>query len=802
MSFLKNFPGEVLAGLLILTWITTMSSSALARQPRDPCDYVNPFIGTGGHGHTYPGATVPFGMVQLSPDTFNHGWDWCSGYHWSDDSMLGFSHTHLSGTGCGDLGDVLFAPTTGAINLVPGTREEPEKGYRSRFSHADEKASPGYYSVLLKTHGIKAELTTTQHVGVHRYTFPQTKEANIIIDLVHGIDDKPIELKLDIVDDQTITGMRRSKGWAQDQYVFFAAKFSKPFRSFGTTEDEKERQTGNRSSQGTKTKGWVTFDAQDGQPILAKVALSTASVEGALKNLSAETPDWNFDSFKDRARAAWNQELSKIDVEVPTAALPTAALPTAALPTAAAPMVAVPMVPEESGVEVPPVEGASTKDLETFYTALYHVFLAPTLISDRDGAYRGSDHEVHSADGSKVYSTFSLWDTFRAEQPLFTLLTPKSVNDMIRSFHLQAEYHKDKTLPIWPLAANETYCMIGYHSFPVIAEAYAKGIRDWDAQAMLDLMRANSEGNDWWADKGYIPQNKEAESVSKTLEFAYDDWALAQFAGALGNTAAHDKFLKRSMNYKNLFDQTTGFMRPKLEDGSWLTPFDPSSIPEKRRDFTEGNAWQYTWFVPHDVQGLINLMGGREAFVKKLDDFFQQAPSAQAAKLQDMTGLIGQYAQGNEPSHHVAYLYCYAGVPSKTQDRVRTIVKEFYDNTPQGLCGNEDCGQMSAWYIFSTLGFYPVNPVEGTYVLGVPAFRKAAIHLPNEHTLTVVADKLSPQCPYVEAVLLNGKPLERVYLTHKEIVEGGTLEFKMCSKSDSKWGTKPIDAPPSMSREQ
>jgi predicted alpha-1,2-mannosidase len=756
MSFLRKRPEKVLVGLLV--WFVSTSSSAFAQEP-DPCAYVNPFIGTGGHGHTYPGATVPFGMVQLSPDTFDHGWDWCSGYNWSDSSMLGFSHTHLSGTGCGDLGDILFAPTTGSVNLVPGTREEPEKGYRSTFSHTDEKASPGYYSVLLKRYDIKAELTTTQRVGLHRYTFPKTKEANVVIDLVHGIEDKPIELKLEIVDDQTVTGMRRSKGWAQDQYVFFAAKFSKPFKTYGTADDETHPQPGSRSNHGTKTKGWVTFDTEDGKPILAKVALSTASVDGALNNLSAEAPDWNFDAVKDKARQKWKQELSKIRVA-----------------------------------------GAQRKDLETFYTALYHTFLAPTLISDSDGAYRGSDNQVHKATGFENYSTFSLWDTFRAEQPLFTILRPTSVNDMIRSFQVQAQFHKDKTLPIWPLYANETYCMIGYHSFPVIAEAYAKGIRNWDAEELFNLMLANSKRNDWWAEKGYIPQDKEDESVSKTLEFAYDDWALAQFAAALGKTAEHDRFIKRSMAYRNLFDQTTGLMRPRLEDGSWLTPFDPLAIPEQHRNFTEGNTWQYTWFVPHDVQGLINLMGGRQAFIKKLDELFQHTPSVQETKLQDMTGLVGRYAQGNEPSHHVAYLYCYAGAPSKTQERVHTIVQKLYGNTPEGLCGNEDCGQMSAWYIFSALGFYPVNPAEGTYVLGVPAFRRAAIQLPNEHTLTIVADKLSPQCPYVEAVLLNGKPLERVYFTHKELLQGGTLEFKMSSKNDSKWGTEPNNAPPSISR--
>ncbi|HEY9712595.1 MAG TPA: GH92 family glycosyl hydrolase, partial [Chroococcales cyanobacterium] len=581
-------------------------------------DHVDPFIGTAGHGHTYPGATLPFGLVQLSPDTDIYGWDWCSGYHASDRTMLGFSHTHLSGTGCGDMGDILFAPTVGEVKLDPGSKDGSQAGYRSSFAAADEKAVPGYYSVILKPSGIKAELTATKRVGFHRYTFPATDNANIIIDLVHGIgvhgvEDKPIELELNIVSDHAVTGMRRSRGWARDERVYFAAEFSKPFVSAGTASGGGPLDKNSKQAKGENVKGSLTFKTSQNEQILAKVALSTVSIDGALSNLTAEAPDWDFDGTCSRARAVWERELSRVQVE-----------------------------------------GPDKNDIETFYTALYHAYLAPNLISDVNGQYRGSDKETHLASGFKCYSTFSLWDTFRAEHPLFTILNPKLVDDIIRSFEVQAQFHKDKTLPIWPLFANETYCMIGYHSFPVIAEAYRKGIRDWNAESLFDYMVQNSKRNDWWANTGYIPADKEEESVSKTLEFAYDDWTLAQFARALGKTAEYERFKKRSLAYRNLFDRETGFMRPRLQDGKFRTPFDPAAIPDKPRDYTEGNAWQYSWFVPHDVAGLISLMGGREAFVKKLDELFDHAPAAQETKDLDVTGLIGMYAQGNEPSHHVA----------------------------------------------------------------------------------------------------------------------------------------------------
>ena len=726
----------------------------------DPAGHVDPFIGTGGHGHTYPGAALPFGMVQLSPDTFTSGWDWCSGYHWSDSSIMGFSHTHLSGTGCGDLGDILLMPTSGEVKLAPGSREQPEAGYRSRFSHADEQASPGYYAVTLATPGVRAELTATPRVGVHRYTWQPGGRANVVIDLVHGIHDQPVDLALEIVGDRTVTGMRRSRGWAADQVVHFVAEFSRPFAGFGTATADARPEPGRRSAAGKHVKGWVSFAEGDDGPVVVKVALSTTGVEGARRNLAAEAPGWDFDAVRAAARAAWNEALGRVEVE-----------------------------------------GAPAPELEVFHTALYHTLLAPTLISDVDGRFRGSDGEVHQAEGADVYSTFSLWDTFRAAHPLYTILEPGRVNRMIRSFQLQARFSKDGTLPIWPLYANETRCMIGYHSFPVIAEAHAKGIRDWDVEGVFQQMLENTGRNDWWADKGYMPADKEHEAVAKTLEFAYDDWALAQLAKALGKEAEHAKFLRRAAAYRNVFDKESGFMRGRLDDGSWRTPFRPTAVnkPGRPHDFTEGNAWQYTWSVQHDVKGLAELCGGREAFVAKLDGLFEHPPVAAEDQVPDVTGLIGQYAHGNEPSHHVAYLYACAGAPWKTQQRVRQIRDALYTDQPDGLCGNEDCGQMSAWYVFSALGFYPVNPVQATYVIGVPAFRKAELRLPGGKRLVVSAPGLSAERRWVAGVRVNGREHPKVYLTHDELVAGGEVEFVMAAEPDSAWGTREGDLPPSMS---
>lgn len=745
--FRTSFAAAIISSALLMP-----CASAL-----EPVDYVNPFIGTSGHGHTFPGATLPFGMVQLSPDTGTSEWDWCSGYHWSDRSLLGFSHTHLSGTGCPDLGDILFAPLSGSLKLSPGTKDHPETGYRSTFSHTNEQASPGYYKVKLDS-GVQAELTATEHVGMHRYTFPAGAEQNLVVDLTSGIGNKPLDLQLNVVADRELTGYRRSRGWAKNKTIYFVADFSQPFSAFGTATANNKPQVSSRQARGKNVKGWVTFTSAE--PVVARVGISTTSIEAARKNMQAEAPDFDFDKKRTEARAAWNHELSKIKVD-----------------------------------------DGEKKDMDVFYSSLYHCFVAPNVISDSDGQYRGADHKVHKTDGFRNYSTFSLWDTFRAAHPLYTLVQPERVAEMVRAFEEQARYDKHKVLPIWPLYANETYCMIGYHSFPVIAEAYLKGlISKEQAKKLFDLMLANSKRNDKWAGRGYIASNQETQSVSKTLEFAYDDYALAKLADALGDTADRDKFMHRAENYKNLFDKETGFMRGRLANGSWHSPFDPGDVGNKSRDFTEGDAWQYSFFAPQDVQGLIALFGGNEKFVKKLDELFVAPADMSARKDLDIDGLIGQYAHGNEPSHHIAYLYSYAGQPWRTADRVSQVRQTMYKDSEDGVCGNEDCGQMSAWYVFSALGFYPVNPVQGAYVFGQPLFKHLTLTIPGGKTLVVQAPNLSSENKYIAKVLLNGTEIPRAYITHGQLTSGGTLEFVMGPTPNSSWATTADAAPPAMSQ--
>ena len=745
---IRNLATGVISGLLLTAGSV---NSAIA----SPVDEVNPFIGTAEHGHTYPGATVPFGMVQLSPDTGVTGWDWCSGYHYTDKSIIGFSHTHLSGTGCSDLGDVLVVPTAGAIKLEPGTKEDPEAGYRQTFQHSNEKAAPGFYSVKFDKSGITAELTATKHVGVHRYQFkPDSENANIIVDLQHTIGAKTTAGEVKFENDHTISGLHRTSGWAKDKYIYFVAEFSRPFTKHGINVDGANLSSDASNGSGKFVKTWMTFDKSKGADVVVKVALSTVSVDGAKRNLAQEASDWNFDKFRIQASKEWDNSLNKIAIE-----------------------------------------GGSKIERETFYTALYHTLEAPTVISDVDGQYRGSDQQIYTSAGREVYSTFSLWDTFRAEHPLLTILFPDKVSDMVNSFILQADHHPNKTLPIWPLYANETYCMIGYHSFPVIVDAYLKGLRGYDSDVIYKLMLENSKINDSWADRGYMSADKEKESVSRTLEYAYDDWTLSQLAKEKGDSENAAKFLKRSMAYKNLYDSESGFMRGKFADGSWRTPFKPNEVAQSS-DFCEGDSWQYSFFVPHDVQGLINAMGGREKFVKKVDALFETPSVISQNQSHDVSGLIGEYAQGNEPSHHAAYLYSYAGVPSKTQDRVRQIRSTLYNNTPAGLCGNEDCGQMSAWYVMSALGFYPVNPADGNYVFGSPLFSDAKIKLSNGKIFEIATSGASPKS-YISRVSLNGTDLSRVFLTHAQLQNGGRLNIEMTPTS-SKWGTAMRDVPPSV----
>ncbi len=713
---------------------------------------VNPFIGTDKHGHVYPGATVPFGMVQLSPDNGTEGWDWTSGYHYSDSTIKGFSHTHFSGTGVGDLCDILIMPTI---------LSDPKSKYSSRFNHTEEAAEPGYYRVKLKSTNILAELTTTARAGFHRYTFPHSKYSKIVIDLGHRLNwDSPIESNINIVTPTLITGFRFSKGWAPNQRIFFAVKISKKTKNIRLGNDS-ILSIQKKSILEKGAKAVLEFFTKKDEQVLLKVGISAVSIEGALKNLDSEIPEWNFDSIKIAAHNTWEKELSKIEVVT------------------------------------------SDSDRKTvFYTSLYRTMLAPIIYNDVDGRYRGGNDSILVGKNFTNYTIFSLWDTYRASHPLFTILQPERVNDFINSMLVfKREYGY---LPVWNFHANETMCMIGYHSIPVIADAYVKGFRGFDAEEAFSAMKhsamSDRMGLQWYRQYGYIPSDLEVESVSKTLEYCYDDWCIAQMAKALGKEADEKEFLPRSAFFKNLFDSSSLFMRGKMSSGEWRRPFDPLSVNHRMDDYTEGNAWQYSWYVPHDIAGLIQMIGGREKFIQRLDSLFEQKTSLQGENTSpDITGLIGQYAHGNEPSHHIAYLYNYAGDPSKTQERVSAIMNSMYKNSPDGLSGNDDCGQMSAWYIFSALGFYPVNPAEQLYVIGRPFFEKTEIKIGNGKIFTIEAKNISSEQKYIQSVLLNGKLLERSYIHHSEIMNGGSLLFEMTA-TPTQWGTAESYAPPSMSK--
>jgi predicted alpha-1,2-mannosidase len=713
--------------------------------------YVDPFIGTAGHGHTYPGATVPFGGVQLSPDTRLTGWDGCSGYHYSDSVVYGFSHTHLSGTGASDYGDILLMPTIGAVQLDRGDAAHPETGYCSRFSHAKEEAAPGYYRVVLDEGGIAVELTATKRAGFHRYTFPKSESANVIIDLAHR--DEVIESDVRIVDDMEIVGYRRSRHWADDQRVYFAAKFSKPFVSRGVGSGDAVVNGADEMS-GTDVKAFASFRTAANEAILVKVGISAVDVEGARRNRDAEIPGWDFETTRAEAERAWNAALGKIHVR-----------------------------------------GGTKAQRVTFYTALYHTMLAPNVFMDVDGRYRGRDLEIHEARDFTNYTVFSLWDTYRAEHPLFTIIEPERTVDFLKTF--LAQYEQGGLLPVWELAGNETNCMIGYHAVPVIVDAYVKGIRGFDAAEALAAMKHSAEtdfrGIGAYRELGYIPAGEEGESVSKTLEYAYDDWCIAQMAKALGADDDYAAYIRRAQSYKNLFDPSTGFMRAKT-NGAWWAPFDPAEI---NFNYTEANAWQYSFSVPQDVRGLIELMGGDERFAARLDSLFTTNPKTSGLDLPDVSGLIGQYAHGNEPSHHIAYLYSFAGRPWRTQERVRDIMDGLYHDARDGLCGNEDCGQMSAWYVLSALGFYPVTPGSDVYVIGTPLFREATIDVGGGKRFVIRANGVSRNNIYVQSAALNGKPYGASFIRHGDIVAGGELAFVMGAEPNASWGAAESDRPAS-----
>jgi len=864
----------------------------LFERTMEPIEYADPMIGTDAHGHTFPGAVLPFGMVQLSPDTGTEGWDWCSGYHYSDSSIMGFSHTHLSGTGCADYGDILVMPTTGELKTLPGTKDGPEEGYRSRFSHSSEEVSPGYYSVVLEDYDIKAELTATKRTGIHRYTFPESDEAHVIVDLSHGIGDRTTDAYIKVVGNDAIEGYRRSSGW-NDHKVYFSAQFSKPFASYGTWNESEVKKDRKKKRKGIGC--FVDFNTRDKESIVIRVGLSSTGMDGARKNLEEEAKSWDFDGYREAASEQWNEELGKIEVE------------------------------------------GGRDDMVKFYTALYHTMIAPNVFSDVDGSYMGIDWKVHRTEGTQ-YTLFSLWDTFRALNPLLTIIEPEVEQDVIRSMLNIYEESGEAGLPRWFLANTDNNCMIGTHSVAVIADAYTKGLRDFDAALAYTAAKTDAEkpgdaglakeGKPWrrlgledYASLGYVPSGTVGQEVSRTMEYAYDDWCLAQMAKMLGREEDYEHYMDRALNYRNLFNPETGFFQGKNADGSWqrqiaiekfdtllredrnirdgsnrntysidlshliedspdrtiyvcfsdsiredgwgpsvwhfvlegdgkaLADFDvdgsaeekeylykdsntaidndhrfadvnsywiyrftipkgaktlvarvdmsnqfhvsASSSPEPEPFdptvqygyYTEGNAWQWSFFAPQDIDGLIELMGGRDAFVERLDSMFEQEPIVQGSP--DISGLIGQYAHGNEPSHHITYLYDYAGMPWKTQERVRQVMDELYGTGADGLCGNEDCGQMSAWYVFSAMGFYPVRPGEARYAIGSPIFDKVTIHLDSGKALVIEARSVENR--YIQSATLNGEVLDDPWLEHSALKNGGTLVFEMGSAPNKEW---------------
>lgn len=722
---------------LLVTFLCAMSACTSVQ--KSPVDYVNPFVGTGFHGHTYPGATVPFGAVQLSPDTRRGGWDGCSGYHYSDSTLLGFSHTHLSGTGCADLADVLIRPTTRPIQLGTGG----DIYTPASFSHQHEKATPGYYSVVLDDEQIKAELTATTYAGLHRYTYPGDKEASVIVDLSHSIADweQIYETTLEQTGTNEITGMRRTLTWVDNQYVYFVAQFSKPIQKISLVKDDQEVHSEGKL-EGTDIQMVASFGTE--KEVMVKVGLSVVSAENARKNLEQDVKDFDFEAVKQQASNRWNEVLSKVQIK-----------------------------------------GGTEAQRTNFYTAWYHAHVIPNTVSDVNGQYRRHDMQIgQMPSGKHMYSTFSLWDTFRAWHPLMTLMDTTMVNDMIQS--LLNMYEASGELPIWPLSAGETGTMIGYHSVSVIADAYLKGIRGFDAEKALEAMIVSSEKNKKNAAEyiqyGYIPSNRR-ESVSCLLEYAYDDWAIAQMAKAMGKEEVYETYIRRSQNYHHVFDGATRFFRAKRLDGNWEENFVPEAVG---REYTEATAWQYRFFVPHDVNGMIQLFGGTEDFTRALDDLFTTTKKVEGEQ-SDITGLIGQYAHGNEPSHHMAYLYNYIGQPWKTQEWTRRLLDEMYQPTPEGISGNEDCGQMSAWYLLSAMGFYSVCPGSNEFVLTTPQFEQVDLQLANGKTLTITANDPQKNI-YIGQVTLNGRPIDKNYITYEQLMEGGTLAYTLVDQPNKQRG--------------
>jgi predicted alpha-1,2-mannosidase len=726
-----------------------------------PVDDAWPMVGTAGHGHTYPGATIPFGFVQLSPDTRTAGWDACSGYNYADSTISGFSHTHLSGTGGADLGEVLIMPVTGDLDKT---------NYASNFSHDNELARPGYYRVHLDSYGIEAELTATAHCGMHRYTFPRSKESRILVDLMHNIGDRnTARATLKVENDRLITGERQSRGWTQ-KTIYFAIECSRPFRSFGIELDGKPLPAGTKFAQGKNIWAHLDYRTRSDDQIVLRVGLSPTSVEEAKENLRSEIPNWDFDAVCAAARDDWERNLSRIEVEC-------------------------------SNPEI----------RRTFYSAMYHTMMAPTLYNNADGSYSGADRQAHPSAGFQDYSTFSIWDVYRAEMPLLTIDEPDRMNDFVQSLLAEYQQSPQHLLPFWPLANYDTGSMIGYHAVSIIYDAYAKGFRGFDPELAYQAMRETAMNGrlrqNEYQKYGFVPWEqpgppRSGAATSRTLEFAYDDWCVGQMARGLGKSEDAQLFLKRSQNYRHVWDPATQFFRSPKPDGTWQEPFDPLQVARHNNVadgyYTEADAWEYMFAVPQDVPGMIQLYGGNEAFIKKLDEFFDQDSVLHDWRI-DVTGLIGQYSQGNEPDEQCAYLYALAGAQYKTAARVRQIQLTQYDASPEGLDGNDDCGQVSAWYVWSALGLYPVNAASGVYVIGSPLVQKAVIHLDPKYyqggTFTIIVHSDTQYAPaarmdnYIQSATLNGQPLNRPWITHEEMVHGGTLELTMGVIPNVNWGT-------------
>ena len=746
---------RLISALIGCSLLLGMAACTQTSTSQDYTDFVNPFIGTGGHGHTYPGAVVPNGMIQPSPDTRIYQWDACSGYYYNDSTINGFSHTHLSGTGCGDYGDVLLMPTVGKQDYQAMGSKSQQMAYASAFSHQNEMAQPGYYSVVLDRYNVKAELTATKRAAIHRYTFPQSDESGFILDLDYSLQrQKNEEMELEVISDTEICGRKKTVYWAFDQYINFYAKFSKPF-TYTMVTDSMVLDEGGPLLPTAKV--LLHFNTKAGEEVYVKVGISAVDIDGARKNVEAEIPEWDFNGVRKAARASWNDYLAKIDIDT------------------------------------------DDKDQKTmFYTALYHTGVQPNLFTDVDGRYLGMDLKAHQGSVNEpMYTIFSLWDTFRAYHPLMTIIDPDLNEAFIRS--LIQKQREGGVFPMWELAGNYTGTMIGYHAVPVIVDAYMKGYHNFDVneayKACLRVAEYDTTGikcpplvlphlmpqAKYWKNKiGYVPCDKDNEAVAKALEYAYNDWCISAFAESLVDAANHEKYAKFAEGYKTYFDPSTRFMRGLDSKGNWRTPFNPRSSTHRNDDYCEGTAWQWTWFVPHQIDGLVELMGGREGFISKLDSLFTVSSVLEGENTSaDISGLIGQYAHGNEPSHHIIHMYNYVDKPYRTQELVDSVLQTLYFNDPDGLSGNEDCGQMSAWYILNAMGFYQVCPGKPVYSIGRPLFNKATVNLKDGKKFTVIAKNNSRENKYIQSMVLNGKPLDKPFFTHQDIVDGGTLELTM-----------------------